>query len=96
MKKADPTNPLKNKIIKSNVPHREENYLTTAVYKAIMLDRLDILYLFYHYGVDFNKICNEVRYTGGTFDIIQTPIQVAVANKNYEIASFLILIGVEI
>lgn len=68
--------------------------ITTAVYNAIMLDRLDLLILFAQYGTDYNKICYEVKSYAQNESL--TPLQLAIRNSKKEIVSFLLFIGVDI
>ena len=92
-KKADPTKEFYYK-------EHTIQYIKTAVYDAIMLDRLDIIKLFAEYGIDLNKNCYTRCAVGGSnvlnLPFYQTPLQAAVAHKKTEIAKYLISIGVDI
>lgn len=95
--KADPTNRFHTYETKIDyVPYKSSrtDYITTAVYDAIMLGRLDFLILFVQYGADMNKPCYETTYSNKI--ISKTPLKVASENKQRDIISFLLSIGVEI
>lgn|GEM_PF-5764167 len=87
LNKADPTHPRKVCSYSCGYPDSKSDYYnTTAIYDAIMLDRLDVLLLFAHHGADFNKACI------GSY----TPIQLAISEGKRDIVAFLISIGVDI
>ena len=58
-KDADPTNPRKYSVRNGN-NGINGIFVTTAVYNAIMHERLDVLILFVQNNVDLNQICFEV------------------------------------
>lgn len=66
----------------------------TAIFDAIILNRLEDLILFAQYDVDFNKICYSGFWGMGYF--YYTPLQLAVAFRNKEVVNFLLSLGVEI
>lgn len=80
-------NKLRTEVIRSD-------YMKTAVYDAILLNRLEVLVLFSHYGVDLHKICYEESSTNKI--IKKTPLQVAIEKKNKDIVALLLSIGVKI
>lgn len=96
MNNADPTNQQKQQRKISSSPLRRTDYYLTAVYYAIMKDRLDVLKLFTKYGVDLNKVCYEI--TSSTYEKKnkQTPIQVAIEMKKKNLVAFLLSIGVDV
>lgn len=87
--KADPTTTFR------SYPSGSITNITTAVYDAIINNRLDVLVLFAQNNVDLNKICLEVilPYSQG---YKQTPIQVAIEHKKKDIVAFLVSIGAKI
>lgn len=93
--KADPTNPRKYEEVVSLSPNRSSNYVSTAVYDAIKLDRLDVLILFAQYGVDLNKPCHE-RTSSFLLNYKKTPLKMAIEYNNKDIAAFLVSIGAKL
>lgn len=87
--KADPTTSFK------SYPERNTTHITTAVYDAIINNRLDVLILFAQNNIDLNKICLDVigPYSQG---YKQTPIQVAVEHKRKDIVAFLVSVGAKL
>ncbi len=73
------------------------NYITTAVYDAILHDRLDIMTLFVQYGADLNKMCYERQdYKSSKPNLIQTPLQAAIAHGRKDIVALLLSAGIEL
>lgn len=89
-KKADPT------LMCGYCENKNNQYVlieSSAVYEAIMNERLDVLLLFYQYGVNLNTTCYwEHSIDGG----VLTPLQIAIKYRKKDAANFLLSIGVEI
>ncbi|MFI0435858.1 MAG: ankyrin repeat domain-containing protein [Parachlamydiaceae bacterium] len=89
-KKADPT------LMCGYCEKKNNQYVlieSSAVYEAIMHERLDVLLLFYQYEVDLNKTCYwEHSIDGG----VLTPLQIAIKYRKKDVANFLLSIGSEI
>lgn len=83
-KNADPTR------IRQNIENRTDHYMTTAVHDVIKYNRLDILILFYQYGVDLNEFCFYRN------SIESTPLKIATEYKRNDIVAFLLSIGVNL
>jgi hypothetical protein len=64
------------------------NYVTTAVYDAIVQNRLDVMMLFIDYGLDLNKICHEVKYLSNKTITKMTPMKAALFHKRKDIGDW--------
>jgi ankyrin repeat protein len=94
--KADPTNTRQfYEVVQGS--NFKTNYITTAVYDAILHDRLDILTLFVQSGADLNKMCYERQdYKSFKPNLTQTPLQAAIAHGRKDIVALLLSAGIEL
>lgn len=96
-KKADPTNMRTFHESFQGYGRIKDDYSTSAVYDAIICNRLDMIILFAYYGADLNKICYKVTNPKSSKLILtQTPLQAAIAHKRRDMVAFFLSIGIEI